>query len=239
MTNPADDSPPSVLTVTVNPTLDVSLSVDALVPEHKLLGNDHRREPGGGGVNVARALLDFSVDVRAFLVTGGPIGQEIEALLAEAGVATVVQQTPDNSRESIAIFDRASRLQYRVVVEGPPVPDEEALEETITAAATTADAVVLSGRLSAGMHSDFYRRIAEQLEGKLVIVDCPSLELAEVCEGWATVVKPSRRELASLVDWVPDTDAEIELAARKALEAAPRRDEGLFTYEEGWVDAQG
>jgi hypothetical protein len=29
------------------------------------------------------------------------------------------------------------------------------------------------------------------------------------------------------------------VGAKKVLEAAPRRDEGLFTYEEGWVDAQG
>lgn len=218
MTTQTGEMSPKVLTVTVSPTLDVSMSVEALVPEHKLLGSDHRREPGGGGVNVARALLDFGVSVSAFVVTGGPIGQEIEDLLAEAGVPTVVREAPENSRESIAIFDRASRLQYRVVVEGPPAPDEESLAEAITAAATSADAIVLSGRLCAGMRSDFYRRIAERLEDKIVIVDCPSRELEEVTKGWATIVKPSRRELASLVDWVPANDAEIESAARTALD---------------------
>lgn len=207
-----------VLTVTVNPALDVSVTVDALVPEHKLMATEHRRDPGGGGVNVARALQHFGVPATALVAAGGPVGAELVDLLRRAGVDTVVHATNENCRESIAVLDASRALQYRVVLPGAPMPDTRALEAAIVTAAATADLVVFSGRLAPGMGAGFFRDVIDRLDEPFVVVDCPGAELAAVVEGTATLVKPSRRELASLVEWTPADEAEIELAARQVLE---------------------
>ena len=45
---------PSVVTLTLNPAVDVSTSVERVEPVRKLRCEAERRDPGGGGVNVAR-----------------------------------------------------------------------------------------------------------------------------------------------------------------------------------------
>ncbi|MDO8874604.1 MAG: hypothetical protein Q8M24_06065 [Pseudolabrys sp.] len=44
----------SVATITMNPAIDVSTSVDRMTPVHKLCCANAQHDPGGGGINVAR-----------------------------------------------------------------------------------------------------------------------------------------------------------------------------------------
>jgi 6-phosphofructokinase 2 len=217
LTAPERLAPSDILTVTVNPALDVSMTVDELVPDHKLMAVDHRRDAGGGGINVSRGLVEFGIASTAFVVAGGPIGDELVESVRAAGVPTIHHRIPTNARESIAIGDRTSGSQYRVVVPGPSVPDEREVEHAVLAAARNARLVVLSGRLAPGMSPDFYRRIADALTDRIVVVDATETELACAVEGWATLVKPSRRELAYLVGRSPTGRVEVEGAALEVL----------------------
>jgi 6-phosphofructokinase 2 len=45
-----------VVTLTMNPAIDLSVSVERVTPFHKLRSSEGRRDPGGGGINVARVL---------------------------------------------------------------------------------------------------------------------------------------------------------------------------------------
>jgi len=60
----------AILTVTPNPALDVHARVEALVPRQKLRCRDVRRDPGGGGINVARAVKKLGGEAVAGLVLG-------------------------------------------------------------------------------------------------------------------------------------------------------------------------
>lgn len=215
---------PVVLTVTVNPAIDVGLSVEYLVPDHKLEAIDHRRDPGGGGVNVSRVLQRLGVASRAWVAAGGPTGEELAALLAAEDILPVVHPIDGVTRESISITDTRRREQYRIVVAGPTVgcaddaDDVAEMVEAIVELAEMVEVVVLSGSLPPGVPADFYASIADRLADTTVVVDAKGDVLAAVVDGRADVVKPSRRELASLVTWTPADDGEIVVAARKVLE---------------------
>jgi fructose-1-phosphate kinase PfkB-like protein len=51
-----------VVTLTLNPTIDKSTSVEKLLPEHKLSCVSPIYEPGGGGINVSRGLKRLGTD---------------------------------------------------------------------------------------------------------------------------------------------------------------------------------
>lgn len=209
---------PNVLTVTVNPALDVAVAVEYLVPDHKLRAVDHRREPGGGGINVSRVLHRLGVDSRAWMAVGGATGDEVAELVEAEGIVPSVHRIDGVTRESIAITDAKRGQQYRIVLPGPTVDDPGDLIDEISELAAEADVVVLSGSLPPGVPDDLYASICQALEGATTVVDTKGSALAAVVAGTADVVKPSRRELASLVDWVPASEDEIVLAARRVLE---------------------
>jgi 6-phosphofructokinase 2 len=210
---------PNVLTVTVNPALDVAVTVEYLVPDHKLRAIDHRREPGGGGINVSRVLHRLGVDSRAWIAAGGATGDELAALVEAEGITTSVHRIEGVTRESIAITDDKRGEQYRIVLPGPTVDDPRALVAEVSELAAAADVVVLSGSLPPGVPDDLYASMCEALGDEVAtVVDTKGEALAAVVAGRAAVVKPSRRELAGLVDWVPATEDEIVLAARRVLD---------------------
>ncbi len=211
----ADDS--RVLTVTVNPALDVAATVEYLVPDHKLEALDHRRDPGGGGLNVSRVLHRLGVPSRAWLAVGGATGDELVALAEDEGIDTIPFPVDGMTRESIAISDRKAGNQYRILLPGPPVSGHEELVEAVVGLGAEADIVVLSGSLLPGLPDDLYRTICDALPDTTTVVDTKGDVLARTVEGAADVIKPSRRELASLVRWVPADLAEIESAARQVL----------------------
>ena len=47
---------PRILTLTLNPALDVSTAIDRVEPVHKMRCGEPAQHPGGGGINVARVL---------------------------------------------------------------------------------------------------------------------------------------------------------------------------------------
>jgi 6-phosphofructokinase 2 len=208
---------PAVLTVTPNPTIDVGLTVEYLVPDHKLRATDHRRDPGGGGVNVARVLKRFGVDARAWIAAGGPTGDELASLLEQEGITPVVHRTGAATRENLAVTDAKRSEQYRIVLPGAQI-DPTGMVDAVVGLAGAVDLVVLSGSLPPGAPDDLYRAVCDALGDTTTVVDTKGAPLARVVEGRADVVKPSRRELASLVEWTPADGDEIVLAARKALE---------------------
>jgi 6-phosphofructokinase 2 len=215
----AGQSAAAVLTVTVNPALDVSMAIEHLVPDHKMRAHDCRREAGGGGVNVSRALRRLGVPSTSFVVVGGSIGSELVSRIGAAGLDVVEFDIADTTRESVAITETCTNRQYRVTVEGPTIEDPSVLLRSIVDAATTARMVVLSGGLAPGLPPDFYAQVIAHVgPHTTTIVDSHGPGLAAAA-GSATIIKPSQRELAALVGWEPSTADEIERAARQVLAA--------------------
>src|SRR6266540_3015302 len=65
---------PLILTLTMNPALDIATTTGIVVPTEKLRCGEPRYDPGGGGINVARAVHLLGGEARAIFPAGGMSG---------------------------------------------------------------------------------------------------------------------------------------------------------------------
>ena len=71
----------AIVTLTMNPTIDTSTTVEHVAPERKLRCQSPSHDPGGGGVNVSRAIRKLGGTSKALYPGGGPTGQMLQRLL--------------------------------------------------------------------------------------------------------------------------------------------------------------
>ncbi len=210
-----------IVTVTMNPTIDLSTSTDRVTATEKLRCAQPRMDPGGGGINVARTVLALGEPVLAVLPVGGPTGTVLEELLDRAEVPRRVIPIEGSTRESFSVIENESGRQFRFVLPGPTLTAPEwrrCLDATIDAA-RSARYVVASGSLPPGVPSDFYQVLATRVvrTGSRFVLDTSGEALRQMRHG-AYLVKPSVRELAHRVGRpLPDRDSRIT-AARELID---------------------
>jgi 6-phosphofructokinase 2 len=191
-----------IVTLTMNPALDIATATDRVVPTHKLRCAAPRYDPGGGGINVARAVHALGGDALAIFPAGGSAGEMIRRLLREEGVPHQAVAIAGFTRESLAIEERRSGKQYRFILPGPVIgpQDQERCLDALSRAAPEADYIVASGSLPLGVPGDFYARVAElaKRRGKRFVLDTSGPALKEAGHG-IYLLKPSLRELEELI----------------------------------------
>lgn len=164
-----------ILTVTLNPALDVSTSVDRVRPEDKLRCAMPSLDTGGGGVNVARAIGELGGRAGAFVALAGHTGAQFRDLLEDEPLDPVVFDIPGDTRQSLAVTDEGTGEQFRFVMPGPRwSPDlAEAAIRAIVAAAPRDGFVVLSGSQPPGVPVHFPTGLAAEIEavGARLILD--------------------------------------------------------------------
>lgn len=90
-------------TVTFNPTIDKSTTISALIPEKKLRCSQPYFEPGGGGLNVARAIKKLGGEALAIFPAGGYSGKFLIELLRREGVAINFVESKNHTRENLIV----------------------------------------------------------------------------------------------------------------------------------------
>jgi len=217
-----------VVTLTMNPALDIATSTDRIVPEHKLRCDVPRYDPGGGGINVARAIHSLGVGVLAIFPAGGAAGELIGRLLDEEGVDHAVVPISGFTRESLNVVDRESAKQYRFILPGPEIGplDQQRCLEKIAEAAGDASYIVASGSLPLGVSDDFYSRVVAMATrcGRRLVLDTSGAALRNAGHG-VYLLKPSLTELEGLLGRQIQTedeehDAALELIGRGCCEIA-------------------
>ncbi|HSJ73989.1 MAG TPA: 1-phosphofructokinase family hexose kinase [Miltoncostaeaceae bacterium] len=209
-----------IVTLTINPALDASTEVPALVAGPKLRCGPVRREAGGGGINVARAITALGEAALALHAVGGPPGAMIESCLAEEGVPQRPVRVSGMPRENLAVLDRSSGERFRFVLPGPPMTRAEwrrCLDEAVAAA--DGPYLVASGSLPPGVPADFYARLATALaaSGTRLLLDCCGAPLRAALARGVHLIKPNYREFDELAGREL-TDAERERSAARLVE---------------------
>jgi hypothetical protein len=115
----------NIITVTANPAIDVTTAVERLAPNHKLRCTSARRDPGGGGINVARVLKRLGADVVALYPAGGVLGTLLRKLVDEEGIPCLTTAIAEETREDITIVEQSSGQQYRFILPGPRLNEQE------------------------------------------------------------------------------------------------------------------
>ena len=102
-----------IVTITFSPCIDKSASIPALIPENKLRCSKIKLEPGGGGINVARAIKKIGGNATCILPSGGCTGKFLAHLLEKENIHTVIINTANETRENFIIKDEGTGNQYR------------------------------------------------------------------------------------------------------------------------------
>ncbi len=171
-----------ILTLTLNPALDLATSTPEVVPDVKLRCGPPSTDPGGGGINVARAIRILGGETFALVAAGGPTGAQLLALLAMEGVRTGLLASPGDTRISLSVRDDGSNLQYRFMLPGPAwgPNDAQIALAMLEGALFDGGFCVLSGSQPPGLSDDFPGDIAAACARRTaqIVVDMSGAPLA-------------------------------------------------------------
>ncbi|HEV2516173.1 MAG TPA: 1-phosphofructokinase family hexose kinase [Devosia sp.] len=224
-----------ILTVTLNPALDLTTTVPRLEPQHKLRCGPAILHPGGGGANVSRAIRELGGSSRAFVALGGHTGHEYSDLLRSAGVDCINYALTGETRTSMTVMEEETGLHYRFVLPGPvqdPRQGEEILAELGRIIAGGVGYVVASGSLLPGIAEDFYARLGDVVRwnNAKLILDTHGAALQHGLAGRPFLIRLNQLEAEELATESPTRGDPAAVAAQ--LVAAGVADVAVFAMGE-------
>jgi 6-phosphofructokinase 2 len=235
----------AIVTLTMNPAIDVNTSVDYVVSDQKLRCAAPRQDPGGGGVNVARAIRRFGGEAVAVFPCGGPPGELLKRLLDDEGVVHVPLPISGSTRENVNVFESVTGRHYRFCMPGPVLTEPEwtACLERIGGMRTPPRWIVASGTLPPGVPSDFYARLAElsrQIGARLAL-DTSGEPLRLALGAGVHLVKPSLHEFQELTGRSHEDADRLHQEARALITRGACKAVVLSLGKGGafWTDASG
>jgi tagatose 6-phosphate kinase len=190
-----------IITVTLNPALDLTYRVDALVPHgtHRVAAVAER--PGGKGLNVAAVLHALGEPVLATGLLGGSTGGRVTSLLAAEGVPAAFVPIADETRRTVAVADHDDATGFWEP--GPRVAAGEwaAFVAHFRDLLGGASVVALSGSLPPGVPVDGYATLIRLAvaAGVRTVLDTSGDALRYGLAAGPDLAKPNATELAALV----------------------------------------
>ena len=191
-----------IVTVTLNPSLDRTLRVQGLRRVGVERALDSTTDPGGKGVNVARALSAHGAGVLTVLPVGGPTGDTLVGQLSSAGVEFVAVPTGGRTRANVSIVEPDGTTTK---INEPGVALTPAELAAVTAAVIDrvrpGDWVVTAGSVAPGQDPEVYATIGRAVHeaGAQWAVDTSGDALAASLLARPDLVKPNREELGEVL----------------------------------------
>jgi 1-phosphofructokinase len=207
-----------VLTVTLNPALDLTVQLPSL-----RLGEVNRSESlqvhaAGKGLNVAQVLADLGhqLTVTGFLGEGNP--QAFEQLFAAREFVDALVRVPGDTRSNIKLAEADGQVTD---INGPGLMVSEGhcneLLTRLERLAPSHDLVVVAGSLPRGIDSQWFVALLQMLNrlGVRVALDTSGAGLRDGLATKPWLIKPNEEELGEAVG--------IKLAEPQALAREARR----------------
>lgn len=209
-----------ILTLTLNPALDVTVSLDELRAGHVNRSQAQHNHAAGKGLNVAQVLADLghSVTVGGFL--GRDNLQPFEALIQARGFADCFVRVAGETRSNIKLVEADGRVTD-INGQGPVVDEaaQDQLLRLLAQAASGHDAVVVAGSLPRGVSPQWLRQLLLQLkaQGLKVALDSSGEALRAGLEAAPWLVKPNTEELAEVLGQPVEDRGQQRAAAERLL----------------------
>ena len=204
----------AIVTITLNPAVDISSTIGKVTAGAKLRCAAPLVDPGGGGLNVSRAIQILGGTSTAFLELGGSPGRRLAALLQSEGITTRIFPLSGETRQNFAITETSTGKQYRFMMPGPDWSPEMAngVLDEIKETVAPNNIVVISGSLPPGLPDDYLSTLIAMLRAKpaTVILDTSGAPLRHLVEHPAGVdfLRLDRGEAEDLAGHALETRAD-------------------------------
>jgi 6-phosphofructokinase 2 len=207
----------------MNPAIDVTTRVARVLPDIKLRCESPSYEPGGGGVNVARAIRQLGGDALALFPAGGPAGALLGRLLGDEGVRFRGLPVTGWTRQNVNFTESTTGRQFRLVMPGPCLAESEwkPVLGQLDALEPPPRFLVASGSLPPGVPADFYARLARnsRRRGVAMVLDASGEPLRQAVTEGVYLLKPSLREFEELTGKHGCEDSRLEELGRSLIAA--------------------
>lgn len=209
-----------ILTITLNPALDLTVRLPQLEPGEVNRSQALQTHAAGKGVNVAQVLADLGHNVTVSGFLGEDNQQAFNALFARRGFADAFIRVPGETRSNIKLAEDDGRVTD-INGPGPHVNDlaQQALLDKLDQIAASHDAVVVAGSLPRGVSAQWLRELVLRLKahGLKVILDTSGEALKEGLSAGPWLVKPNGEELSEALG-SPVDSVESQVAAATHLQ---------------------
>ena len=207
-----------IVTITLNPSIDKSISVPSLIADQKIKCTDVQFEPGGGGINISRAIKRLGGKSKAFFFSGGNFGNFFIELIKTKKIDYQSFKIKAETRECVIVFDESNSNQYLLDVKGPNVTSSES-NSFLKAISKLkqVDYLVVSGSLPTGIPNDYFVQLAKIAKkiGAKFILDTSGEPLKMALNEGVYLTKPNLREMGLLFGI---EKIELAVAKEKAIE---------------------
>lgn len=166
-------TPSPILTLTLNPALDMATEVESMVAGQKLRCTDPVLDPGGGGLNVSRAIKGLGGDSLALVALGGLTGDRLAGMIRAEGVTFLAIHGPGETRQSLTVTEKETGKQFRFMLPGPvwSAADRAGVFTLLAATSRPQGISVISGSQPPGVPVDFPAQLAASMPGARVVLD--------------------------------------------------------------------
>ena len=207
-----------ILTLTPNPSLDLTYELDELVRGEVQRSESMTVEAGGKGINVTRSLIANGAASQAVAPVGGPSGEQFLSLLEGADVELIQVPVDGAVRTNVSLAEQ-NGAGTKINATGPELSEEELnlLLEKIAEAADDATWLAVCGSLPSGAPSDLYARVVSLARdaGCRAAVDSSGPPLVATIGEGPDLIKPNLEELAELVGRQLTTFGDVLEAAKE------------------------
>ncbi len=189
----------NIITLTLSPAYDVHCRAEGLKLHHENFATVMRRDAGGKGVNISRALTQNGVQNCAVVALGAENAADFRASLDAFGMSWIEIPVAGRIRENYT-FHTPDGRETRISFPGAKVDAKilDRVEEVVSATIGNGDALTLTGRLPDGLQmadiKAFLRRM--QAKGARVVIDSRSFSLSDLCDIRPWLIKPNEEEIA-------------------------------------------
>jgi 1-phosphofructokinase len=212
---------PSVITVTLNPAIDKTVTVGSIELGQLNRIKEVRTDAGGKGINVAKVLRHFEAEVSAWGITAGYQGNVIRDILNKSGIPSRFLEAEGETRTNMKVVDEAAKQTTEFNEPGIHVSEAllQKFVEELTVCLDGVKVLVLAGSLPPGAPPDSYKKLIEAAAAKGVrtVLDADGEAFVIGLEGKPYAVKPNIHELEAYLGRSLNSDSEVIGAARELI----------------------
>src|ERR1700683_2931043 len=192
-----------IVTLTVNPAIDRTISVDHLAFEDRAYITSTRESAGGRGINSSQVIHSVGGDTIAVLTSGGKAGRRLQRHLNDCGYQVRVAPVENETRTNLTITDQRG-LTVNLNEKGPETAKAElaGIESVVRECLNGAGWLLVCGSLPPGVPASFYGKLIALARRRKVqtLLHASGDALREGIKSRPTVAAPNQSEAERLLE---------------------------------------